>query len=291
MRVPSTQALRALEAFSRHGTVWQVAEELNLTRSAVSHQLRGLERDLGFKIMEKNGTSVEITPRGRAYAKDVRKALNILVESMTLNASRGLSGKIRISCPAGLSASWLSPHMGTFVEAHPDIIPELVTPRKLDDYSTPDVDIFIVFGKEPKVKSKLLRRVEFAPLCSPSYLNKFDGFTDRRSLSQATLIHIADYQDWEEWLVGASLPVSSAHRGIIFSDMNLAYTAALASQGILVGDEFVCFDAMRRGLLVRPFEFVVQSEAAYYLVPSARSHENPLIDAFLLWMEGVLSTN
>lgn len=288
MRVPSSQALRALEAFSRLGTVWQVAEELNITRSAVSHQLRGLEQELGFKIMEKNGTRVEITPRGRAYANDVRKALNILIESKTLNSSQGLSGRLRISCPPGFAASWFSPHLGSFAAAHPDIVPELIAARKLDDHEAPDVDIFIVFGTEPKVDSKLLRRVEFAPLCSPSYLNQFDGFADRRALSKATLIHIGDYVDWEHWLDEASLPVTLAHRGIIFSDMNLAYTAALTSQGIIIGDEFVCFDAMRRGLLVRPFDFVVQSDAAYYLIRPPRSHGNSLVDAFLHWMEVAL---
>src|SRR5690606_39645931 len=55
LRIPSTQALRALESFARHGTVWQAADELHLTRSAVSHQLRLLERDLGFRLMNQIG--------------------------------------------------------------------------------------------------------------------------------------------------------------------------------------------------------------------------------------------
>jgi len=70
-RIPSTQALRALESFARHGTVWQAADELNLTRSAVSHQLRLLERDLGFRLMNRIGTRVELTPQGVAYAADI----------------------------------------------------------------------------------------------------------------------------------------------------------------------------------------------------------------------------
>ncbi len=64
MRIPSTQALRALVSFARHGTVWQAADELNLTRSAVSHQLRMLERDLDFHMLNRVGTRVELTPQG-----------------------------------------------------------------------------------------------------------------------------------------------------------------------------------------------------------------------------------
>ncbi|RVC19557.1 LysR family transcriptional regulator, partial [Mesorhizobium sp. M7A.F.Ca.AU.002.02.1.1] len=75
MRIPSTQALRALDSFARHGSVWRAADELHLTRSAVSHQLRLLERDLGFDLLERIGKGVALTPRGQRYASDVRKAL------------------------------------------------------------------------------------------------------------------------------------------------------------------------------------------------------------------------
>ena len=75
MRVPSTQALRALDAFARHGSVWRAAEELRLTRSAVSHQLRFLERDLGFDLLKRAGKGVSLTPQGQRYAAEVRKAL------------------------------------------------------------------------------------------------------------------------------------------------------------------------------------------------------------------------
>ena len=59
-RIPSTQALRALDSFTRHGSVWKAADELNLTRSAVSHQLRLLERDLGFQLLNRIGTRIEL---------------------------------------------------------------------------------------------------------------------------------------------------------------------------------------------------------------------------------------
>ena len=68
-RIPSTQALRALDSFSRHGTVWQAADDLNLTRSAVSHQLRLLERDLGFRLLNRIGTRIELTPQGGAILR------------------------------------------------------------------------------------------------------------------------------------------------------------------------------------------------------------------------------
>ena len=82
LRIPSTQALRALDSFARHGSVWRAADELHLTRSAVSHQLRLLERDLGFDLLERIGKGVALTPRGQRYASDVRKALTVLGDAV-----------------------------------------------------------------------------------------------------------------------------------------------------------------------------------------------------------------
>ena len=75
MRVPSTQALRALDAFARYGSVWRAAEELHLTRSAVSHQLRFLEEDLGFDLLKRAGKGVSLTPQGQRYAADFPASL------------------------------------------------------------------------------------------------------------------------------------------------------------------------------------------------------------------------
>lgn len=89
-RFPSIQALRAIESVERNGALWRAAAELNVTRSAVSHQLRLLETDLGFKILERNGNRTEITPRARAYAEDVRRALSMIATS-TARVSQHLS--------------------------------------------------------------------------------------------------------------------------------------------------------------------------------------------------------
>ena len=93
-RIPSTQALRALDSFARHGLVWKAAEELNLTRSAVSHQLRLLERELGFSLFSRAGTGIVLTARGRAYASDVRQALTLISQSASRHAGNALTGPL-----------------------------------------------------------------------------------------------------------------------------------------------------------------------------------------------------
>lgn len=288
-RIPSTQALRALESFARHGTVWQAADELFLTRSAVSHQLRLLERDLGFRLMNRIGTRVELTPQGQAYAEDIRRALSAIAGSAQRQAGRGLTGTLTISCTPGFASSWLCPKIGRFSETCPDVGLSLVTPRRLDDVSNPDVDLFITFGlgHQPDMEVEHLKDVEFTPLCSPALLNRL-GLQDPKELLAANLLHLSDFGDWSDWFRLAGLPEEAARKGQRFADMNLVYSATLSSQGVAMGDEFICHEALAQGTLVRPFDLAIRSPRSYYLVVPPGKGANPAVAAFRSWMAAEL---
>jgi len=285
-RIPSTQALRALESFSRHGTVWAAADELHLTRSAVSHQLRLLERDLGFPLFNRVGTRIELTPRGRAYAGDIRQALAMISGSAARNEGHGLSGNLTISCTPGFATAWLSTKIGRFRATCPDVALSIVTPRRLDDVSNPDVDLFIAFGtgNMPGVETELLKEVEFTPLCSPALLNRLGALEEPADILRADLLHLADTEDWLGWARLAGLPEESVVSGIVFSDMNLVYAAALNAQGIAMGDSFVCHEAMTSGQLVRPFDLAIQSPKSYYLSVPPEKADIPAVVAFRGWL-------
>ncbi|MGB7240769.1 MAG: LysR substrate-binding domain-containing protein [Sulfitobacter sp.] len=285
-RVPSTQALRALDSFLRHGAVWKAADELNLTRSAVSHQLRLLERDLGFALFNRVGTRIELTTRGRAYANDVRTALSLISTSASRNAGQELSGQLCISCTPGFAATWLSTKIGKFRKNFPDIALSIVTPKLLEDVSNPDADVFIAFGEGTmkEVEVELLKEVEFTPLISPVLLNRLGAFQDPRDVLRGDLLHLADQEDWQAWLHAAGLPSEMANSGVIFADMNLVYGAAMNAQGLAMGDEFICREAMATGQLVRLFDLSIKSPKAYFLaIPSAKSRFASVV-AFRQWI-------
>lgn len=292
-RIPSTQALRALDSFTRHGSVWKAADELNLTRSAVSHQLRLLERDLGFQLLNRIGTRIELTEQGLGYALDVRKALNTIAGSAVRHANRGVSGSINVCCTPGFASSWLCSHISSFREAHPDVKLAISTPMRLDDVSNPDVDVFISFGTGywPDMEVELLVEVEFTPLCSPVLINKTVWLSDPSDIRKACLLHLVDNDDWEEWLTTAGVDPAFAQTGITFSDMNLVYAAAMAGQGIAMGDEFICRTAMATGQLVRPFDINIRSKRSYYLVVSEAKADNKTVVAFSEWLKEEVMKN
>jgi LysR family transcriptional regulator, glycine cleavage system transcriptional activator len=214
LRIPSTQALRALDSFARHGSVWRAADELNLTRSAVSHQLRLLERDLGFDLLQRVGKGVALTPQGRRYALDVRKALTVIGEAATRHESASVGGSFCISCTPGFASLWLCTHIGGFQDMYPDVALRILTPRRLDDVTNAEADVFISFGigNWPNHAVELLCEIEFTPLCSPSLLNRLGGLTRPQDVLRANLLHLVDVEDWSRWFAatGVENPIRNA---------------------------------------------------------------------------------
>ncbi|TIQ33562.1 MAG: LysR family transcriptional regulator [Mesorhizobium sp.] len=293
MRIPSTQALRALDSFARHGSVWRAADELHLTRSAVSHQLRLLERDLGFDLLQRIGKGVALTPRGQRYAADVRKALTVLGDAVTQGGGTGVGGSFAISCPPGFASMFLCTHIGEFQQMYPDVALSVLTPRRLDDVSNPEADAFIAFGvgNWPNRAVELLCEVSFTPLCSPTLLNKIGGFSKPADVLRANLLHLSDTEDWARWLALSKVENPDTEGGIFFSDMNLVFSAAIAGQGIALGDELTGRRALSEGRLVKPFEATVPSPRAYFLVFEHAKAQHPVLNAFSEWLRAKLSEN
>lgn len=291
LRIPSTQALRALDSFARHGSVWRAAEELHLTRSAVSHQLRLLERDLGLPLLDRVGKGVALTAAGRRYAHDVRKALTLLGDAGVRHADKGIGGALSVSCTPGFASLWLCAHIGEFRRIYPDVSLRIVTPQRLDDVNNPDVDAFIAFGDGnwPNRAVELLCEIAFTPLCSPALLNRVGGLAKPQDVLRGTLLHLGDYEDWSRWFSLTKVEYLEPEKGIVFSDMNLVFSAAIAGQGIAMGDELTGRTALQEGRLVRPFDTAIKSPRSYYLVREHAKAGHPILDAFADWLKSRLA--
>ena len=285
-QLPSTQALRALDAFARHGSVWLAADELALTRSAVSHQLRLLECDLGFPMFTRTGNRIELTPQGAAYAADIRRALQMIAGSSARHARRDVSGSITVSSAPGFASQFLSPRIAGFCEAYPEVSVTIVTPRRVDEVAVSDVDLFVAFGDGhwPGMNINLIAEVEFTPLCSPVLINRLDGLTRPDDLQRTRILHFTDQGDWTRWATLAGADPAIVKGGIVFGDMNLVMAAALAAQGVALGDNLIPRGALRSGLLVRPFDVAVKSDKSYFLVTSEEKADWPVVGAFRAWL-------
>ena len=227
-----------------------------------------------------------LTPRGRRYALDVRKALTLLGDAADQQSGNGLGGTLSISCTPGFASLWLCTHIAGFKEAYPDVALHVVTPRRLDDVSSGDADIYISFGLGhwPNHSVELLCDIEFTPLCSPSLLNRLGGLARPRDVLRANLLHLGDHEDWSRWFAATGVENPDSESGIMFSDMNLVFSAAIAGQGIAMGDELTSRKALDEGRLVRPFEIAIKSPRSYFLVKEWAKAEHPVALAFSSWL-------
>jgi LysR family glycine cleavage system transcriptional activator len=271
--------------------VWRAADELHLTRSAVSHQLRLLERDLGFDLLQRVGKGVALTPRGRRYALDVRKALTVLGDAAEQHASKGVGGSFSISCTPGFASLWLCTHIAGFQDMYPDVSLRILTPRRLDEVTNPEADVFIAFGlgNWPNHAVELLCEIEFTPLCSPSLLNRIGGLSRPQDVLRTNLLHLGDFEDWSRWFAATGVENPDPERGIVFSDMNLVFSSAIAGQGIAMGDELTSRKALDEGRLVRPFDIAIKSPRSYFVVTEWTKVGHPIAKAFGGWLKSRLA--
>jgi len=281
--------LRALDAFARLGTVWEAAEDLGLTRSAVSHRLATLETILGFEVASRSGKGIALTPRGKRYAQDVQRSLALLAGAHEEGNSKPLAGTLRISSTAGFASMWLCNHIASFHAEYPNLSLQIVTSRELDEATDRDVDLFIAFGDGnwPKHTVQHLYDVEFLPMCSPALQNMQGGLNQPADVLRFPLLHLQNWDDWRQWLAVSSVEFPRQGGGITFSDMMLVQSAAIAGQGIMMGDEITCGGALATGQLVSPFSTKIKSHGGYYLVRPRQRRPNPAMIAFTRWLNAL----
>ena len=262
-----------------------VGEELSLTRSAVSHGIRRLEAELGFALVEPDGRGVRLTQRGRRYAAASRQALSILAAAAT--ETPPLSGELRLACPPGLATMWLSERIGGFAALHPEIKLTIAAARRLGGMADDDADVEIGFGDRTEMAedAELLAKVSLFPVCAPSLLNGDPPLNRVSDLAQFTLLHLGTNVDWARWLEAAGAGGPDARSGVVFSDMPMVQAAAVAGQGVALGDSITAHSALETGQLFRPFKMPIPCRWSYFI----RRRVGPNAAALSDWLKTALA--
>lgn len=290
MHFPSMTALRALDAVASLGSISEAASELNLTPSAVSHQLKILENTLGFALTERVGRGIRITYQGERYARDIHQLLARILEAGQRFDGQQVSGRLCVSSPPGFSAYWLCLHIAGFQELYPQVELHMVSPSAPGDISDQRADLFISYGigDWPEQHVEHIFKLRYFPVCSPRLGNARGGLKEPRDLEGWPLLHLFNHSDWRVWLAAANAPSVNVHSGIVFSDANFVQSACIAGQGIALGDNLLSGEALARGALIQPFELEIESNCGYYLVVDQQKAERPAVQAFSEWVKARL---
>ncbi len=292
MHHPSMQALRALDGLAKHGSMLEASRELNLTPSAISHQLRSLETALGQKLFHRQGKGVTLTAFGKRYAQEVEKALSIVSWANLLTEDNVPAGRLRLSCVPGFAIFWLCNHLAEFQQLYPQISLEISSPHRLADVWDRDIELFIAFGKGnwPGMQCELLSDIEFTPYCCPSFLEDRGGLLTLENLREIPLLHMGGYDDWSRWIAASGEIIDPRH-GIVFSNMYLVLSAAVRGLGVAIGDNLTCKTALEQGQLVKPFGLSIRSLESYFLVYEPGIMERSTCRAFAEWLRSKLQAD
>lgn len=292
-RLPSLNGLRAFEAAARHLSFTRAAAELNVTQTAISHQIKRLEDELGVRLFARQNRSLALTPQARDYLPLVRAAFDDL-RLATERLVRKDGGKVlTVSTMASLAAKWLLPRLAAFQELHPEIDVRITTSNSLVDFAKEDVDAAIRYGRGhwPGVRAEWLMRDELFPVCSPALLKGRKPLRSPEDLAHHTLLHSSYDDDWRLWLTAAGLPVSiSKQRGVSFDLIFMTLQAAMDGLGVAIGRTSYVQDDIAKGRLVVPFQITLPVDAGYYLVaPDGRAEPHKLL-MFRSWLKAAAQT-
>src|SRR6478672_8586777 len=220
-RLPSLNGLRAFEAAARHLSLTQAASELNVTQTAISHQIKRLEQELGVRLFIRQNRALALTAQASEYLPGVRAAFNDLRLATDRLLRREDDHVLTVSTLASLAAKWLLPRLSAFQEAHPGIDVRITTSATLVDFRDGDVDAAIRYGRGnwPGVRADWLMADEVFPVCSPALANGTKPLKCPEDLRDHVLLHTsnANSDDWRLWLTAAGLPTNlSKQPGITF---------------------------------------------------------------------------
>lgn len=278
--------LPTFRAVARLGNLRAAAEELHLTHSAVSQQIKLLEEQLGFALFDRRGRRIVLNPAGAALQAAAVQALDRLHEGVRSAAavSRGESQRIRLSLLPSFTQRWLLPRMPQWRARHPDINLELHTSLRVVDLAGEGFHAALRAGGGawPGLRADNLTSSPMVALGSPAAARRLQGLA-ADALAREPLL--GNRQRWQRWFAVAGCEVQP-HIVASFNDAGLMLQAAEQDIGIALARELLAADAMREGRLVRlsPFTLVDdQADAFWFVYPPHLADWPPLL-AFRNWL-------
>jgi len=288
LSLPSLNGLRAFEAAARHLSFTRAAGELHVTQTAISHQIRRLEEQLGIRLFERRTRELRLTREAAAYLPSVQQAFEELRQATARLQRPARDALLTVSTTASLAAKWLVTRVAAFQDANPGIEVRITTSAHLVDFRREEVDMAVRYGRGswPGLRARWLMAEDIFPVCAPALLRAAKPLRQPADLVHHTLLHAsASREDWQLWLTAAGLPVSiAARRGLSFDQSFMTVQAAVDGLGVALGrTRFVEAD-IAAGRLVVPFDVVLPADAGFYIVAPEETADTPKIALFRDWL-------
>ncbi len=291
--IPSLNALRAFEAAARHCSFSRAAEELHVTPTAISHQIRSLEDQLGFQLFERLGSGLTLTPKGARYFPPLKRAFDSIGQATEDICSTETSESLVIGVLPNFAIRWLIPRLPDFHAKHRGIDVQLATAHQHLSFGEAGVDVAIRAGTRittdidvANIQSDLLFTCELFPVCSPALLEiAANSITEPTDLGNHTLLHCApSMNDWRSWLSRWGCDQIDPEKGPRFDSYAMCLEAAVHGMGFAMSSFPFVADDLASGRLVAPLDRTVPQNRAWYLLYPDIASMRQRVGAFREWI-------
>ena len=288
--LPPLNALRAFEAVARSLSFTRAAEELLVTQSAVSRQVKNLEDILGVTLLRRKA-NLELTDEGKRLLPVLTDAFDRIDVVVAGFKRQSRKPPLTLSLPPTFARRLLLPLLPEFQKQHADLEIRIETPPVNVDFRNSGHDLAIFFGEveaPAEMIVDLLMSDQFAPLASPK-LAKESAWPDLATMAaKAQLLHIRQgndpWFDWRLFLRQTGLPNVRVERGLVLETADQAVQSACSGGGVALADPRLFQEEISQGRLKPLFDVTVNSGRHYYLVSRAEEIEIPRIAAFRAWV-------
>jgi LysR family glycine cleavage system transcriptional activator len=283
--------LRAFEAVARLSSFRLAAEELSVTKSAVSHQVQALEGYLGVRLLNRGGHGISLTSAGRTLLPEVQGALDRLADAVADLRDLSRSEPLTISLLPTFAVRWLIPRLHDFTHRHPDIEVRLDASLDAADFASSGVDVAIRYGRggwvglncEPLIAESLI------PVCRPAHLRGPFPLQQPSDLARHVLLHNSAHpDDWPRWLAAAAVTGIDLQRGPRFAYSELLLKAAAEGLGVALARRHLIEKDLADGSLMAPFDLACETGFSYWLVWPRKRFADRRVASFRSWVLGQL---
>jgi DNA-binding transcriptional LysR family regulator len=292
-RLPPLNALRAFESAGRHLSFTKASDELAVTPTAISHQIRLLEDTLGVKLFRRLPRRLLLTDAGQELLAGARDAFTRLGTAVERVASGGLRGALTISSTVTFAWRWLVPRLQRFQSAHPEIDLRLDASQRAVDFHREGVDAAIRYGRGnwPGLYAVKLFEEKLSVLLSRELLASGPTPKSPRDILRYPLLRdsAVNDEDWRAWLTLAGVSPREARHGGVFDSSQMAIQAALGGAGAALVMPAFFVDELESGRLVQPFDLTIDSGKAQYFVCPEGYEARAKIAAFRDWIKAELA--
>jgi LysR family transcriptional regulator, glycine cleavage system transcriptional activator len=273
------------------------ADELGVTPTAISHQIRTLEEICGQPLFRRRPRPLELTRAGERLFPVMRSGFDIFANAIAAASPRASHARLRVTSPNAFASRWLVPRLPKWREAYPKIPLEIIGTDAVLDLRAGEADIAIRYARRMPLElaGKEIFRDTFYPVCSPELLTR-----ERRRIERAVdllhypLIHFdwmnrdRDAPTWSRWLATArsvdpSIPDTNKEWELSFREELHAIDAVTAGQGIAMFSDIVVSRELKSGTLVKAHDLSLPGYG-FYVVHVPNHPEQPSIEAFSAWL-------